>query len=180
MADQCLQLSQDQLNALINSGWILLGGPFPDQNTCLSNCGISSSSSSSSVSSGFSSSSFSSVGGCNCQPSGMAATWRFSLSGITNGTCADCANLNTTFTLSYTGGCLWQSNSITLCNTLFTLWGMSCVGNTWQLSIPGNGAVAHYGLPNASFNPFGPNTFTLVTTGANCTGWPATITITPV
>lgn len=60
----------------------------------------------------------------------------FILTGITNDVCTDCTTLNTTWNMSATGECTWQSDEFTLCDDTVR-WHLGTDGSTWQLTLVG-------------------------------------------
>jgi hypothetical protein len=110
-----------------------------------------------------------------------AYQYTFTLSGITNGTCGDCAAaFNGTFIVTWFFACVWE----------YTIPGTTCgvpsatialVGNTptdFSLGFPITMLDVSYTCTD--FTLYG-GTFTLATTpGGLCNGWPATIVVTPV
>ena len=111
----------------------------------------------------------------------------FTLSGITNQSCTNCAMLNRAYTLTYTGGssCTWDQviGPPGPCSDLNTIAELFCQPST-QLFIlrfnPALGAqLAAYMLPAAQWNCLGTNIVELASAEDPCNGWPATITLVP-
>jgi hypothetical protein len=160
---QCLGLTDSDLASLLAQGWTEVSGPFNTLDQCNFSCG---------------SSSRSAVATCSCCPDGAPATWTLTASGFTNGTCT-CVNLNGTFSLTYSGGCTWQSANITVCGFPSDNWVLGCSAGTWTVTLPGS-PQADYVL-SGSFNCFGSNTFTFSSTGTptECGAFAPSVTITP-
>ncbi len=126
--------------------------------------------------------------GCTSVP----AQWRFTVAGITNGTCTTCVGqYNGTFTLSKTtGSCQWRSPVEARCTPGLgdtgIRWRLLQTGGNWELDMMvagfGLGGVeSRWRLPNASFNCLGNNTMPRVLANNNlCNNTPLTILINPV
>ena len=55
------------------------------------------------------------ITGCSFCPSGAAAQFQFTLSGISNSLCAVCAGFNATWTVTYSSGCNWTGGPVPVC-----------------------------------------------------------------
>jgi hypothetical protein len=130
---------------------------------------------------------------CSQFPDGMASRWCFTIEGITNGSnCTECSEYNGSFVLNYVGDCCFQSDVTLPCTFVGSpfVWALvygvgGCGGSSpmWYLAVGNCGAYNYtYGpIATVSFNPSGPNTFTVCdpTINSNCTNLPTTVTITP-
>jgi hypothetical protein len=115
----------------------------------------------------------------NCSScTGGKGAYQFSLtcSGVTNGACSDCANVNAAFTLSNTVSCHWESSTVTVCG----------IGQRWTLDpdlISGwslkFGTASQYAL-SGSWDCKTAATFTRTFAAGSCNTWPATIVLTPL
>lgn len=142
------------------------------------------------------------TGGCTHCPDGVLAKfWSLTVSGITDGTGANCANANGTFTIQLLTN---PSNCRAVSTTSFTIPnGEQClslpapqpVTGVWSFYHESNGywyvllqaatlglIVAAYRLIDTSFDCLGPNTLSLYApdTKTCCATYPSTITITPI
>jgi hypothetical protein len=116
---------------------------------------------------------------CSSCPDGAPSQWTFTLTGITNVGCVGCTNLNTTFTLNYVSGCTWSAD-VDICSATRTITFVYVAG-FWVLTIPTLPADAVYNLSDASPDCLVAKTLSLVSSSDfGCTGWPATVTVTPV
>jgi hypothetical protein len=115
--------------------------------------------------------------GCMACPDGAASVYTFPLSGLSNGSCMDCGNLNGLVTLTYVGGCQWQSGQVVACGVAshyllniasgsVTVNLIGPAGLTWSRSITGWDCLSPLTLPRTDAS------------GA-CTGVPSSITLTP-
>jgi hypothetical protein len=118
-------------------------------------------------------------GGCPCTGSPTATNFAVTTFALTNSGCSNCAAFPSSFNITNTGSCTWQSN------TLFSPCGgssgasLTCDGTNFNLYLSGSGGSfsAHYALSAGSFACNGVNTMTKVSS-AGC-NFPATITLTP-
>lgn len=108
------------------------------------------------------------------------AQWVMTVTGVANGTCVNCNNVNGTFVLSYVSGCRWASPPLALCG-----------GNsTWILDLgspTGLASLQLFGTPTlptqralyrkslSLWQPFGPNTLTRLQNGLQCVGYPGSL-----
>jgi hypothetical protein len=114
--------------------------------------------------------------------------YRFTMSGVTNGGCTDCANLNQTFTLTFGTGCAWAFQETVLCGS------SSAFGLNYRDALTnyyGDGqayfvlglVVCEYKILASAWSCTGSNVLTLDTshTGSGyCNNLPSTITLDPV
>lgn len=146
---------------------------------------------------------------CDECPTEAPYQWTFTLSGVTNSTCAQCSQFNNTFTITYDPpglsptACEWfmlDSNGVgdvrleghgrMAAPCIFesfdvptVWWRLYKPGSSWHLNSPYN---VTYELDDASWDCCGPNTMTLVPQDAGelmvdaCSNWPATVTLTKV
>jgi hypothetical protein len=142
-----------------------------------------------------------STNGCTPCPTSVE-TWSFTLSGITNGSCAGCTGFNKTWYLNWLQtcagqpGCNWKSDNsqqVAWCGSgnysWFLEYGLGPDGVGWYLFVAQSCAVnmetggfLYYKLKaGTTFDCTGPNVFSkLATLGPTlCNGMPAEITITP-
>jgi len=130
------------------------------------------------------------TGTCN-QCVAAPVQWKVAFSGLTNGSCTECGDLNTTFTLDNQAGpgidCRWQTqfdacgigigdrSSITLeHDNVLSRWALIVALHT-----PSSGAS--YYLDDASFQCLGRNAMVLdpSSVGASCRAWPAVVLVVP-
>lgn len=109
-----------------------------------------------------------------------AATYSFSLAGLANGTCSDCANLIQSYTLNWNslvGKWLWNSSGEACGGVITTILQYS--NGYYELLIYANGNGAVYRLDGMSWNTSSPNTLVRLTAEDPgwCNDWPATITV---
>jgi len=106
--------------------------------------------------------------------------WTFTVSGITNGTCSDCTDLNGDWILCWTSGLTWESNELatdTICGNARPAWTLTHNSGSSRFELTGaDGTV--YALAEAGFDCLDDNTLTGVTAVPDCSH-PASITITP-
>jgi cysteine-rich repeat protein len=116
------------------------------------------------------------------------STWDFTISGIGNSACgtADCGNLNGAITLNVntfpycTTSCewCWVGGSGACGYAIGYRLVYDSMYNRWELSDAAlTGTV--YITNDSDWNCSAPNIMSLFYTSADCTGWPATITVTP-
>ena len=112
------------------------------------------------------------------------AKWTFTLAGVTNGACGNCAVENRVWTLLNIAACVWQETPALAgpCNpalaprsSLNVIAGATLL--TFRTAMQGIGAT--YTGPAAT-NYFSPIVLTKTANNGNCATWPATITISPV
>jgi hypothetical protein len=147
------------------------------------------------------------LGCCFCPA--IPIQWAMTVSGITtnpsaNCPCGTCANYNGTFILTLqlpvpgSQACFWLSSTTTICDATASpptdaIWQLSCqtapIGSRFDLNaIQRKGALGIGVNYRASpINCLGPNVFNFNSDGSIpicfnniCSGWPATITLTPV
>lgn len=113
----------------------------------------------------------------------VAASWRFSMEGVSSGWCPNCADLNTTHVLTHSFGCEWFGTPLTICpdGGLFRLYydgsGQMLLEFISQL---GPQLRTTWALASADFDPLGENTLSLVQDEGDCDNWPATVTVHPL
>lgn len=141
-----------------------------------------------------------SIGPC-CDCSSVPRQYTISVAGVVNNVnCDRCSIYNGDFTLTFRTsggelGCVWTdgdgypgSNDV-CCGSLGDdaeqIWLLECdelISGSWillpSMTCFANGA--YYTKLRADWSCLGVNTLTLVTAGDVCTGWPASITLTPV
>ncbi len=118
--------------------------------------------------------------------------WKFTIAGVTDGTCTDCNEvMNGSFTVGWNGGCAFLATAFA---------GAGCFGggeqwrfaynpvgtgggftdDTWSLSTTdGATVIILYELAGASFNCLSANALAKISSSGECTNWPATVTLTP-
>jgi hypothetical protein len=116
-----------------------------------------------------------------------AQKWTITVSGITDNLCTLCSGYNGTFTITYSTGCLWQSSAGGCGAAGSARWSVQHNAglSKWELfnqgAVPlGRGTGSFWRIADASFKPLSDNVMSLETNGTNCSGEPATITISPV
>lgn len=105
----------------------------------------------------------------------------FTLSGIANAACADCASLNTDFVLNCTGTSTWESNTFTICATVTTTWNVhNGLLGLWYLEC--GGLQVSYRANNPAWDKKSPITFSAFggVPSAHCAFMPNSITIAPI
>lgn len=137
-------------------------------------------------------------GDCTSCPGGSPYIWEMTAAGIADNTCTLCNNWNGTFELfndplndPFERGCFWRSNYFSAqysligpCNTYTTAhWQLNHSDTGWilraRLDLAGTNVRQTYTM-SGTFDCQGPNTFTSPgIADADCTGWPASITLTP-
>jgi hypothetical protein len=125
------------------------------------------------------------TGSCPECPGPMAARLSVSLSGITNGTCTNCADLNRSMVMTAQGegACSWNSSPdfTNPCpGGIFNYWTISLDESRTQWVLGCNlGAV--YQVAVDSWDCQSLVDFILTSVSDNfCLGWPATLRVTPV
>lgn len=142
--------------------------------------------------------------GCASCPS-APETWELTVSGVTDGaTCTECdEDYNGTFLLKHhstasggppiitsgsplDAGCIWYTDELIGCGGSvpgrYVMWRYA-PDNYWYLyayATTLGTATKLYRLAVGSFDCLGPNTFNqFSSTGAHCSSWPTTMTVTP-
>lgn len=130
---------------------------------------------------------------CECDPpfDVIATTWKATFSGVTDGTCGGCTNLNTDITLQRTvNRCQWEGTvSLTApCAALTISFKVDAYYGISYLDVSGIGR--QYYLSLLSFNPVGGNTYAILPLAGGqscglpisgqCLTYPATITVAPL
>jgi RHS repeat-associated protein len=122
---------------------------------------------------------------CDCAQlaAGAAQYFTVELSGMSNGTCMDCALLNEqTAVLIYQGNCVWVGSAFYCGSNKPAAWSFAYdqPHNQWLLQF--NTGEAKWTAPAAGWNGKTPLTLTLTYVGdvPNCKGYPDQITITPI
>ena len=124
-----------------------------------------------------------------CTDSTLAKIWEFTISGVTNGSCSNCANdYNGTFQVTNVFVCRSNTSELTTCGSFTSL-------ERYRLDIlsgpgPSFGRLSsHIGLEkqsiwsNADFDCLGSNVLTQeFPSDSNdvCFGWPSTVTVKPI
>ena len=114
----------------------------------------------------------------------VAEFWAFTMSGLSNDTCFDCATLNTSYVMSYVGACQWRTPEFSFCGSTYR-WnfrGLSGVPNSWFLELFDVTAALTrrtYRIDDPAFDPVGDNELADQGGGGTCSNWPATVTISP-
>ncbi len=121
------------------------------------------------------------VTACSECPGGAAWQYTFTPSGIANGYCNDCAGLNVPTTLTWQGGCTWSA-PVALC--------AGVVQTDWTFLMQGGGdfllsfetGVITWTANSSTWDFRSPLVLNLesVHPGAQCTNFPAQITISPL
>uniref|UniRef100_A0A7C4LK61 Uncharacterized protein n=1 Tax=Schlesneria paludicola TaxID=360056 RepID=A0A7C4LK61_9PLAN len=116
--------------------------------------------------------------GCGTVP----AQWRLTFSGLTNGLCASCDRLNTTFVLHFDGWpgyCRWSAPHEACAGGSTALLELFLLPNELTLQITTSGGFTIY-RKQGPITCLGSNTLHLVLGAPHCGNWPATIDIEPV
>ena len=146
--------------------------------------GVSGASGSAASQSGASGMSGDFIDGCDVCPNGAARQFSLPLSGVANGTCSDCNNLNQTFTLDYAGGCSWSASLDFICIGHTVEFSMTVVSSsevTLTILDAASGQDAFYQASSLGWDCKSPLTLTLTSNSfTECTNLPAHITIYPV
>jgi hypothetical protein len=149
MSPACYNLTPTELQILLASGWTVLGGPFPDQTTCLVNCGGGSGGSPAPGSGPVAGSWPGSAGaGCVCVPAPCGGCPPFSMSSVfalqvttASSLLSPCAAFSGHFFLYYAGGCTWQTDTQVdqrpEGGSLAPTWQLKYVGGKWGLYAAG-------------------------------------------
>ena len=142
--------------------------------------------------------SVSTIGDCPDCPDGAPLCWELVVAGVTNAAGVDCCSpFNGTFILHWRGGCTWSTDEVGISVIDDTLPCGTCpskmyvlertgigVSRRWSLQAFCNftspeGNAASYGQASDGLDCLGDNVLTGGGTAASCTGWPATLTISP-
>lgn len=120
------------------------------------------------------------VVGCGQFPNGAASQFAFTPSGIGNGGCNDCANLNAPTTITYQSGCTWNG-AATICGALRpSVWSFAydSFAGLWKLNFSTGEAV--WTAAGAGWDGRSPLALTLSSSFVgNCSNYPNQITIAP-
>ena len=132
-----------------------------------------------------------SVGCCSCSFATVSACsefddvaqyWLIESPGVSDDTCSDCSDWNSSHTLTHSSSCTWYKEVKDSCYypgypAGITLGiGSTNVDLTYSEDID---TIALYRISTASFDPLGKNVLTLQSSDGACSGWPSSITIYP-
>jgi hypothetical protein len=115
--------------------------------------------------------------GCSACPDGAAVQYRFSLAGISNGVCTDCANLDGDVTVTWVGGCTWQSPGVSVCGQPPVPWVLTIGASTIDLDGP---ISLIYHASRGGWDCLSPLLMPILFSGPACVGYPGSVTLTPV
>lgn|SRR3990167_5963452 len=128
-----------------------------------------------------------------CDQGAMADCWELAIAGIT-GSCTECSNANGTFILNQrpcldiSGACCVQSEGFDFiasgtCTPVFQAsWKLLFFVGKWSVVLDGNDGVSFVAIYSveSGFDCLGPNTLPLDTLVGHCSGFPLTVTVTPI
>jgi hypothetical protein len=108
--------------------------------------------------------------------------WRFTLGGLTNGECLECAALNDTFVLTFSGDvglCRWTALHGACAASALAKFELRLVSGLLRLLIHANGKTTTYEKTGA-IDCLGANTLTLSFGANHCANWPSSLVVEPV